>query len=670
MIRLAFAGFLAGGLALAVPVLLHFLAKRPVGETPFPSFFFLHATAARKQTRNRLRKWLVLFLRCLVLAALVLAFAMPYIPRLTDIPAEARVILVDDSFSMTARPYVASLRRQALDCLAQTAPDRPTLAALVSSRIRWSGPNFSASGDDLKNWFLAETRPEGASSFDGALRQADARLRTTNARVKRIILITDRQALPWKSLRWSEPLSPGVTLEIVTPFAFDRELRNAAVSSVRCAEAEASAAGGARELELTVEVDNFAELPMTGELAAVLGRGEAARRSVTLPPKSRSSFPLRLNGIAPPPPGGEPVAGKVELRVPDELAADNSAFFSVNPETPSRVLATPAPATADFIGLALNPDPGRENVRFTPFDEHTAVADLRGARLLILRADTLVTPGLAERLDQALADGARVLAVCGRGNSTQSAWLARHGVKVNGAAAVKTRRLEVIDFDHPVFAKFADVRVGSLFDLLFFHSPVLTLPDNAQVAAAFGSDEPCFAELPAGQGTLFVLATGLDRGDTNWVANASFLPFLRELVAYCRTDVDSAALVRAEPGVRPITLPGLLAVTNQTDQGVIPCAGEAFTPPVAGNYLCAFRDGRRQVVSVNRPPAESNPTLFGRDVDAARLAWKGPAPAQTVAGVTAADPGAEEGRRFARLLLALALVCALGELALSSRTVI
>lgn len=671
MIRLAFAGFLAGGLALAVPVLLHFLTRHPVGEQPFPSFFFLHATAARKQTRNRLRKWLVLLLRCLALAALTLAFAMPYIPRVTQTPAEARVLLLDDSFSMTARPHVAALRRQMLNLLAQTGPDHPTAAALVSGRLAWSGADFATDGEVLKNWFLANARPEGSSSFEGALRQADARLRAGNARAKRIILVTDRQALPWKTLRWSEPLSPGVTLEIVAPEGPGLEFRNAALSSVRCAKADMP--DGARQLELTVEADNFTASPISGELVAAIGGNEVARRGVQLPPKSRGALVLPLAGVPPPAPGSEPLAGRVDLRVSDELAADNALFFAVNPEEPPRVLATPAPAAAtDFIGLALNPDPARPNVRFAAFDDHAAPAELEGARLLILRPDALVTPGLAGVLDQSLAAGGRVLAVCGRGNPSQAAWLARHGVRTAGvtAAAGRARRLEVVDFDHPVFAKFAEVRVGSLFDLLFFHAPTLTLPENAQTAAAFAGGDPFFAELPAGHGTLFVLATGLDREDTDWVANASFLPFLRELVAYCRTDADSAALLCAEAGGRPVVVPGLATVTRLGEGAAVAANGDAFTPPAAGHYLCGLRNGSRRVVSVNHPAAESNPAQTDTGNLAPRLLWKGPAPAATLAGVTAADPGAEKGRQFSRLLLVLALACALTELALANRTAV
>jgi hypothetical protein len=101
---LAFAGFLAGLAALSVPIILHFLRHKPTKNTPFPALRFLKATLARRAARNKLRKWLVLLLRCLCLVALVLAFCMPYIARFAQQPDEATVVLWDNSFSMQAAP--------------------------------------------------------------------------------------------------------------------------------------------------------------------------------------------------------------------------------------------------------------------------------------------------------------------------------------------------------------------------------------------------------------------------------------------------------------------------------------------------------------------------------------------------------------------------------------
>ena len=63
MISLLSAAYLAGAMAVGVPIILHLLRRRPRRMQPFPSFLFLHATAARKQSRNNIRKWLVMILR-------------------------------------------------------------------------------------------------------------------------------------------------------------------------------------------------------------------------------------------------------------------------------------------------------------------------------------------------------------------------------------------------------------------------------------------------------------------------------------------------------------------------------------------------------------------------------------------------------------------------------
>ncbi len=95
-----------GALAvLAVPLLVHLVARREARGTAFPSLMFLRRIPVKRTLRRTLRDRLLLGLRALALALLVLAFAGPYYAA-DDQPVPAvralsqTVIALDRSYSM------------------------------------------------------------------------------------------------------------------------------------------------------------------------------------------------------------------------------------------------------------------------------------------------------------------------------------------------------------------------------------------------------------------------------------------------------------------------------------------------------------------------------------------------------------------------------------------
>jgi hypothetical protein len=97
-------GFLWALLTLAVPVIIHLFHFRRFKRVYFTNVRFLKEIKEETSSRNRLKNLLILLMRCLALAALVFAFAQPFIPTTNDIKAGAKEvsIYIDNSFSMDA----------------------------------------------------------------------------------------------------------------------------------------------------------------------------------------------------------------------------------------------------------------------------------------------------------------------------------------------------------------------------------------------------------------------------------------------------------------------------------------------------------------------------------------------------------------------------------------
>ena len=97
-------GFLYALATLLIPILIHLFYFRRFKTVYFSNVRFLSQLREEKQTRSRLKHWLTLITRLLILASLVFAFAQPYFPGSASGKPQsgknAVSIYIDNSFSM------------------------------------------------------------------------------------------------------------------------------------------------------------------------------------------------------------------------------------------------------------------------------------------------------------------------------------------------------------------------------------------------------------------------------------------------------------------------------------------------------------------------------------------------------------------------------------------
>lgn len=103
--------FLFGLLALAVPVIVHLFYFRRFKTIYFTNVKFLKELKQETSARQKLKNLLVLLMRCLAIAALVFAFAQPFIPTGSAVKQGLKSVsvFIDNSNSMSAMDKDISL---------------------------------------------------------------------------------------------------------------------------------------------------------------------------------------------------------------------------------------------------------------------------------------------------------------------------------------------------------------------------------------------------------------------------------------------------------------------------------------------------------------------------------------------------------------------------------
>jgi hypothetical protein len=132
--------------AVALPLLLHLLARREPPTVAFPAVRYLRTATAEHQRRFRLQHWLLLLLRMLLILALVLAASGPTM-QLAGVPghaAGALVVIVDNSASSGAMvggtPELEKLVQAARQALGRATPDDAVWLVPADGRPRRGSP--------------------------------------------------------------------------------------------------------------------------------------------------------------------------------------------------------------------------------------------------------------------------------------------------------------------------------------------------------------------------------------------------------------------------------------------------------------------------------------------------------------------------------------------------
>src|SRR5690606_23876251 len=102
---------------LVIPVIIHLFQLRRFTKTPFTNVAMLQKVVSESRKSNSLKKWLLLFTRLLLLAAIIIAFAQPFTALVTALKEKETVVYLDDSFSMQAKDNGLTLLEKAVQDL-------------------------------------------------------------------------------------------------------------------------------------------------------------------------------------------------------------------------------------------------------------------------------------------------------------------------------------------------------------------------------------------------------------------------------------------------------------------------------------------------------------------------------------------------------------------------
>lgn len=124
-----------GLLLLLIPILIHLFQLRRFKKTPFTNVKFLKQVVSESRKSSSLKKWLLLFTRMGLLAALVFAFAQPFIANDTALQEKETVFYLDDSFSMNGQIENVNLFKNTIQDFIKYIPNEQRFTLFTNKQV-------------------------------------------------------------------------------------------------------------------------------------------------------------------------------------------------------------------------------------------------------------------------------------------------------------------------------------------------------------------------------------------------------------------------------------------------------------------------------------------------------------------------------------------------------
>ncbi|MEO5959078.1 MAG: BatA domain-containing protein, partial [Opitutaceae bacterium] len=540
--------FLIGGAALALPVIYHLIRRTTRERTVFSSLMFLLPSPPRISKRHRLQHILLLILRCLALALLALGFARPFFRQTPlDDPTSAQpkriVVLLDASASMrrdglwdAGRERVDAILRKAgpADQVALFTFDRQATALVpfdewnrtaASDRVAFAGSRLTAA---KPGW--------GGTHLGNALITAAETLAEADAKAvpgpRQVILVSDMQAGSRLDALQAYEWPKGVELLLENVKA--RNPTNAGLQLV--ADSSEATAARATDATMRVRVSNSADAKRE-QFKVGWARSQGAGDFVGTPINVYVP-PGQSRVIVLPVPKGEAPPERIVLRDDDD-DFDNSVYTIPPVRQQVKVLWLGGDKRDDvqaplyFLESALADTPSfATQVTARAASAPLLPEDVRAASAIFV--SEALTPATATALrEQALAGKTLVFVPKGPDSAaTLGAVLGREGLRIEEARPTNYAMFAEIDFQHPLFAPFADPRFSDFTKIHFWKYRKIdptAIPD-ARVIAKFDSGDPALMEVPLGKGRVFVLTSGWHPEDSQFARSSKFVPLLWSLL--------------------------------------------------------------------------------------------------------------------------------------------
>lgn len=645
-----------------LPILYHLVRRIQAKKVAFSSLMFLRMTPKEMVRKRRIQHWLLMAMRCALLALLAFAFARPFIPK-DSIPFLAQredhsvVLLIDNSYSMQYGDLFEQARAAARQKLGEAAGDDEYTVVVFADEPRQMTPlntDMALHQNIVDNVMAVSYRP---TDFYQPLRMAEEILSNAQHQSKQIVLISDLQQAGWLGAFENWKLDAGIQFEVI---ALGEEApENVYVEDFSLSEKRVDGRVVSR-FDARLGLEGEAERQEQPLYLEIEGQ-QVEQAQVPLSQLRRASFQYRA-------PREGVFQGNVRVQS-DLLEADDTRYFTFAVEGRPNLLGLGGSerdprSAAYYLERAYNQGEASLYTFTTARNTRATQSMLRNQDMVFVSTGA-PTQGESDALRAfAEAGGSVVISFGDQANVPAfSSLLQQLNIgRTDGIIRARTEQgqdaiIGEVDMRHPVFSIFAESGSGAIFRPRFRQYARVIPDSSASVLGRYDSNDPFLIEQQIGRGKVLVYTSSLSPEWTDFTINEMYIPFLYQVARYglqSRSDqqlftVGDVVRLEGRPGdTWDVRAPGDRLLKVELDE-----TGQGFfrETEVPGHYRAA-NGSNSFFFSVNVDPRES--MLARRDVEESLAAVVPPpddVPMTVEAAVAASVDDDERQQKFWRFVI-------------------
>ncbi|HSD13797.1 MAG TPA: BatA and WFA domain-containing protein [Flavobacterium sp.] len=443
---------------LVIPILVHLFQLRRFKTEYFTNVRFLKELSIQTRKSSKIKKWLLLATRLLLLACLIIAFAQPFFKaKDSQHSGNEMVIILDNSFSMQAKGSRGELLKRSVQELLEDTPGNYRFSLITNTETFWD-TDIKSIQKDLQNLKYSAT----PFQLDFLLTKIETKKHNIP---KDIFIITDAVNVQSKNL---EKLNENSPVYYWIPSAENKN--NVSIEGV-------SISGQSETFyEIKVDVKGFGHLENDIPMSVYNGKNLVAKTVAKLEENKKSvQFNLPKKDFH----------GYVSIE-DNSLSYDNTYYFSISKPEKSNVIAIGESLKNNFLSRIYTPD----EFIFTSTElsglDYNAI---ERQDAIVLNEIKDIPQALSTTLKSFYEKGGNVVLIPSAESNTQNinVFLSNFSAIQFGSLQNQEKQITKIAFSHPLYKtvferktdNFQYPKVNVAFSTNSSGSPVLSYADQS-----------------------------------------------------------------------------------------------------------------------------------------------------------------------------------------------
>lgn len=579
---------------LIVPILVHLFQLRRFKKEYFTNVRFLKALSIQTRKSSKIKKWLLLACRLLLLSCIILAFAQPFFESKDKKNANNEMyIILDNSFSMQAKGKKGELLKRAVQELLEETPENANFSLLTNTDTHWD-TDIKTIRTELQNLKYSAT----PFQLDNILAKVKAH---QSAFKKDIVVITDAVGLTPNQLKNIDNDTKPYFI-----IAKAEQKKNVSIDSVFIRQTLDNF------YELSINTTHYSEDFKSIPMALYNQNKLIAKTIVDFKNKKQT-----INFTIP----KEPFHGYVSIEDQD-LGYDNKLFFSISKIKKNNITSIGTPEKNNFLSrIYTNDEFNYNSTTLNSLDYNTI--DKQDA--IVLNELDEIPQALQTTLKSFVNKGGNLIVIPSESSSITNlnTLLSQFGNTQFKALESNEKLITKINFSHPLFSGVFENKINN-----FQYPKIKTdfrISTSSPAVLSFEDQSPFLTAIKNSLSAVYVFSAPINIENSNFKQSPLIVPvFYKMALSKQNNGINANTIGDNSSYIVDLNLgkDQILTIKNQDEQ-FIPVQQllnnkvQLFLndyPEKAGNY--SIFDSKKPVdnISFNYPRTESDLNLFNESI--------------------------------------------------------